>query len=370
MAPLGEVFYLKEDFWPLNTALYVRDFKGNHPRFIHYVLHYSLRRLKLSEHNAASLLPGVNRHALHQLVVSLPPLPIQRTIAGILAAYDELIEKNTRRIANLEERARLLYNAWFVTFRFPGHAHVRLVESEAGRVPEGWEVVKLGEIAQELRRTVHPASVDPETPYVGLEHLPRRSIALTEWGTAQSVQSPKLWFEKGAILFGKIRPNLHKVCIAPFRGICSSDTIVIVSKQEEYQALVLYHVSGEDFVGFASRTANGTNMPRACWEVLATRPLALPPQPVLAPFKELVKSAVEEIANGLLRNAILRQTRDRLLPGLVSGEIDASGWRAEEAPEMAWVLARRAGPLRRVAEAAGPVEPVGDEGMAWESLWE
>ncbi len=367
---LGDVFYVKEDFWPLNTALYVRDFKGNHPRFIHYLLHYYLGMLNLSQHNAASVLPGVNRNALHRLVVSLPPLPIQRTVAGILAAYDDLIENHTRRIANLEERARLLYDEWFVKFRFPGHERVRLVESAVGMVPEGWEVVKLGEIAQELRRTVHPASVDPETPYVGLEHLPRRSIALTEWGTARSVQSTKLWFEKGEILFGKIRPNLHKVCVAPFRGICSSDTIVIVSKQKEYQSLILYYVSGEDFVAFASRTAQGTNMPRASWEVLATRPLALPPQPVLAPFNEFVKSAVEEIANGLLRNAILRQTRDRLLPGLVAGEIDVAGWSAGEAREMASVLARGAGSLRRVAEAAGPVEPVGDEGMGWDSLWE
>src|SRR5581483_6787149 len=156
---LGGVFYLKEDFWPLNTSLYVRDFKGNDPLFISYFL----RTLNLAHQNAAGAVPGVNRNALHMLAVKVPSLPIQRQIASILSAYDTLIENNTRRIANLEERARLLYEEWFVKFRFPGHEGVKLMESELGMVPQGWAVVKLGDIAQELRRSVNPDSVDPET---------------------------------------------------------------------------------------------------------------------------------------------------------------------------------------------------------------
>ena len=78
---------------------------------------------------------------------NLPPLPIQRKIAAILSAYDDLIEVNTRRIAILEEMARGLYREWFVRFRFPGHEGVRMVESAVGLVPEGWEVKALGDIA-------------------------------------------------------------------------------------------------------------------------------------------------------------------------------------------------------------------------------
>ena len=138
---LGEVFYIKEDFWPLNTTLYVRDFKGNDPLF----LSYFLRTLNLAHQNAAGAVPGLNRNFLYLLPVTIPPLPTQRKIAAILSAYDDLIENNTRRIAILEEMAQLLYREWFVHFRFPGHEKKRMVESALGMIPEGWKVVKVGD---------------------------------------------------------------------------------------------------------------------------------------------------------------------------------------------------------------------------------
>jgi len=204
---LGEVFYIEEDYWPLNTTLYVRDFKGNDPRFLSYFLH----TLNLEQQNTAGAVPGLNRNALHLLPVSIPPLSTQQKIAAILSAYDDLIENNKRRIAILEAMAQSLYREWFVHFRFPGHEKKSMVESALGMIPEGWEVVRLGDIAQEVRRSVNPEAIDPETPYFGLEHLPRKSIALADWGTAKEVQSTKLAFKKGEILFGKIRPYFHKV---------------------------------------------------------------------------------------------------------------------------------------------------------------
>jgi len=253
---------------------------------------------------------------------TLPPLPIQRKIAAILSAYDDLIENNTRRIAILEEMAQSLYREWFVHFRFPGHEKNGMVKSALGLIPEGWEVVKLGDIAQEIRRSINPESIEPETPYFGLEHLPRKSIALSEWGTAKEVQSTKLVFKKGEILFGKIRPYFHKVGVAPLDGVCSTDTIVIVPRTDEYFALVLCCVSSDDFVNYATQTSQGTKMPRANWEVLVKYPIALPPQPVLYRFNGLVKEVVLQIQNLIFRTRNLRKTRDLLLPKLISGEVD------------------------------------------------
>jgi type I restriction enzyme S subunit len=318
---LGEVFYIEEDFWPLNTTLYVRDFKGNDPRF----LSYFLRTLNLEHQNTAGAVPGLNRNALHLLPVCIPSLPIQRKIAAILSAYDDLIENNMRRIAILEEMAQSLYREWFVHFRFPGHEKKSMVESQSGMIPEGWEVVKLGDIAQEVRRSVNPESIDPETPYFGLEHLPRKSIALADWGTAREVQSTKLAFKKGEILFGKIRPYFHKVGVAPLDGVCSSDTIVIVPQAEKYFAIVLGCVSSEDFVNYATRTSQGTKMPRANWDVLVKYPIALPPQTMLCRFDDHVKDIVMQIQSMVFRNRNLRSTRDLLLPKLISGEVDVEG---------------------------------------------
>jgi type I restriction enzyme S subunit len=259
-----------------------------------------------------------------EMVVSLPPLPTQRKIAAILSAYDDLIENNTRRIAILEEMAQALYREWFVLFRFPGHEKNTLVESPLGPIPAGWEVMKLRDIAQEMRRGINPETIDPETPYFGLEHLPRKSIALSDWGTASEVQSTKLAFKKGEILFGKIRPYFHKVGVAPLDGVCSTDAIVIVPLAEEYYGLLLGCVSSEDFVSHATQTSQGTKMPRADWDVLKQYPVVLPPSDVLARFNSFVKDIVDNIHNLIFRNRYLRQTRDLLLPKLISGELDVS----------------------------------------------
>ena len=103
---LGEVFYIEQDFWPLNTTLYVRDFKGNNPKFISCFL----QTLNLAHQNAAGAVPGLNRNALHLLPVRKPPVATQCKIASILSNYDRLIENNTRRIKILSEMARSLYD--------------------------------------------------------------------------------------------------------------------------------------------------------------------------------------------------------------------------------------------------------------------
>ncbi|MCB1089745.1 MAG: restriction endonuclease subunit S, partial [Verrucomicrobiae bacterium] len=137
---IGEVFFSDEPYWPLNTALYVVDFKGNDPKFSAYLLRNTLKNYKSEK----AAVPGVDRNVLHLLKVRAPSLSIQHRIVSILATYDDLIETNRRRIALLEEAARLLYREWFVHFRFPGHEHVPLTEG----LPEGWERRTFGEIAE------------------------------------------------------------------------------------------------------------------------------------------------------------------------------------------------------------------------------
>src|SRR5439155_959923 len=135
---------------------------------------------------------NLNQGILERLQVPVPPMPVQDRIASILSAYDDLIENNTRRIKILEEMAQMLYREWFVNFRFPGHESVRMVESGLGSIPEGWAPTRLGDLCSEARRGVHPSEVDPDTPYIGLEHLPRKCVALGEWGRAGDVGSTKL----------------------------------------------------------------------------------------------------------------------------------------------------------------------------------
>ena len=135
---LGEVFYVQGRYWPLNTSLYVKDFKGNHPLFISYYL----RTVLSANFNAAGAVPGVNRNVLHKLEVP-KPVGNQKLIAAILSAYDDLIEANNRRIALLENLAEEIYREWFVRLRFTGHQHTRFIKGISGN----WVVRKFDEFA-------------------------------------------------------------------------------------------------------------------------------------------------------------------------------------------------------------------------------
>ena len=279
--------------------------------------------------------PTISLANINKFSIPWPSPSIQGKIASILSAYDDLIENNTRRIKILEEMAQMIYREWFVNFRFPGHENVKLVESELGPIPEGWIPTRLGDLCSEKRRGVHPNDLDPNTPYIGLEHLPRKSIALGEWGRAGDVGSTKLRFNRGEILFGKIRPYFHKVGVAPVDGVASSDAIVIVPSEAVHFGAVVCCVSSEDFVLHATQTSQGTKMPRANWDVLTKYPLPIPDAPLLEQFNGAIRPIVDLLQNLVFRNRNLRATRDLLLPKLISGEIpvDATDEQAAELME-------------------------------------
>jgi type I restriction enzyme S subunit len=258
---------------------------------------------------------------LKEMPVEIPPLSVQRRVAGILSAYDELIENNQRRICILEDMARNLYREWFVHFRYPGHESVPLADSPLGQIPQGWEVKKLGDIAEDMRRNIPKGQLDEPQPYVGLEHIPRRSLALDSWETASELGSNKLAFRKGEVLFGKIRPYFHKVSIAPFAGLCSADTIVIRARLPENYAIVVCCVSSDEFVAHATATSNGSKMPRANWSVLEKFPVAIPVLAVARQFSAVVEPAIQQMQALIFQTANLRRTRDLLLPRLLSGQV-------------------------------------------------
>ena len=313
----GAVVYCPDRFWASDNTLVAYPLTDQiDTRFLYYLL----LEAKLGQHAGGAAQPLVTQTVLKQVEVSVPDLATQRKIAGILSAYDDLIENNLRRIKILEEMAQSLYRAWFVDFRFPGHESTKFVDSELGQIPKGWEIKKLGELAEQMRRGVPKGELDGPIRYVGLEHIPRQSLALDAWEETTELGSNKLTFEHGEVLFGKIRPYFHKVSVAPFGGICSADTIVIRSKKREYHALVTACVFTEAFVAHATATSNGSKMPRTDWKVLKDYPHVLPPKELLARFTALFENAVAQQQNLVSRNQTLRRTRDLLLPKLLAAD--------------------------------------------------
>ena len=203
--------------------------------------------------------PAFNPSLIENTVIDPPSIATQKKIAAILSAYDELIENNQRRIALLEKIAEEIFREWFVRLCFPGYEKVKFVKG----VPQGWEVQTLSSFASEIKKGVKKKNLSDDEKYIGLEHIPRRSISIKEWATADTVDSDKLLFQEGDILFCKIRPYLHKVALSHVTGACSSDAIVIRPKSKIYEGYLLFTVFSDTFVELATVASKGTKMPRA-----------------------------------------------------------------------------------------------------------
>ena len=273
-----------------------------------------------------------------QYEISLPSLSEQRRIAHILEMLDDKIELNRQMNETLEAMARAIFKSWFVDFnpvrakregrepvgmdadtavRFPS----AFQDSPLGKIPEGWDVGTLGEIAQNVRRSVKFNEIDSEDVYIGLEHMPKRNVALFEWQTADGISSNKFRFRKGEILFGKLRPYFHKVGVAPIDGVCSTDILVIQPIESDWFGIVLGLVSCDEFVAYTDAHSTGTRMPRTNWRDMSRYEFALPQPNVAEKYAELIQPLIERIIENIHQSHTLSQIRDTLLPTLLSGEI-------------------------------------------------
>jgi len=335
------VHFSPEPFFVIDTAYYVKPKSDLDMRWLYYaIIHH-----KLGEIDDGSPIPSTTRAAVYVRDVEVPPLPEQRAIAATLGALDDKIELNRKMNATLEAMARALFRDWFVDFG-PTRARMALSASGAKTAsepraptlspdiwslfpdrlddegkPEGWEVGTLGAVATARNEGIDPSAISPDTPYIGLEHMPRGSIALTDWEGAGKVSSNKATFAAGDFLFGKLRPYFHKVGVAPVSGICSTDIVVVRPNGAVWSGFVIACISDDDFVAYTDKTSTGTKMPRTSWSIMAKYPVALPPANLAEAFNATVAPILDRIRANIHESRTLAQTRDLLLPRLMSGEL-------------------------------------------------
>ena len=309
------------------------------PIFVFYFLRSDAGQHQLLANTAQTGVPAIASptKAVKGIRVPLPPLAEQRAIASILGTLDDKIELNRRMNETLEAMARAIFKSWFVDFD-PVRAKTEgrdtglppeidalfpdgFEDSELGEIPRAWQVGVLGEVADHPRRGVHPGEIEATTPYIALEHMPRRSIALSEWETAKGLQSGKFRFSRGDVLFGKLRPYFHKVGVAPVDGVCSTDIVVITSRIVDWFGFVLGHVSSDAFVQYTDAGSTGTKMPRTSWTNMARYPVVLPPKRLAAVFTDVTRPMIERILASIHESRTLAAVRDALLPKLMSGEL-------------------------------------------------
>ena len=307
------------------------------PRYLYLFVRSALFHSQVSALRTGSAQPQLPIRDINRVEIPIPPPGEQRAIAHILGTLDDKIELNRPMNETLEAMARALFKSWFVDFDpvrakaegrdtgLPRHLADlfpdSFEDSELGEIPRGWRVGTLGEVAEHPRRGVSPEEIDPSTPYIALEHMPRRCIALSEWGTADGLESNKFEFKVGEILFGKLRPYFHKVGVAPVAGVCSTDIVVVVPRTEKWRGFVLGHVSSDSFVEHTNAGATGTKMPRTSWGEMERYSIVVPDEQVAKAFSEYAGKSVARIIASIHQSHALAALRDTLLPKLISGAL-------------------------------------------------
>jgi type I restriction enzyme S subunit len=324
---LGEVFYVEQDYWPLNTALYVRDFKGNHPRFIAYFLRNTLRGTQSDK----AAVPGVNRNDLHELSVRVPKQEsIQKRVADTLAAYDDLIENNRRRMTLLEEAARLLYREWFVRLRFPGYERVRVNNG----VPDRWDRSTVADACESLEDGDWIESKDQG----GADY---RLLQVSNVGINEFVETGNFRYiteetfgrlhcrevRPGQILVSRMPKPIGRgwlVTAMPWKMVTAVDVAIVTAKEGYTDPFFLvHHLNSPTSIEQAERRAVGATRPRIARRELAALPIVVPPIGIQRRFRELAEPINTLRANLYWQNVKLHAARDLLLPRLMSGEIEA-----------------------------------------------
>jgi type I restriction enzyme S subunit len=334
---VGETYLIKEEpnFAIKNIGLFKSKGEAE-GRWLYYYLRSPDAQQRIHELSRGTTQQYIPLGALREFPVLVPhDHDEMRAIAYILGTLDDKIDLNRRMNETLEAIMRALFKSWFVDFD-PVHAkaenrdpglplHLAVLfpdsfeDSELGEIPKGWNVGTLGEVAENPRRGLQPTEIESSTPYIGLEHMPRRSIALSEWGYGDALESNKFQFKQGEILFGKLRPYFHKVGVAPVDGVCSTDILVLIPTEPGWFSFVLGHVSSTDFVEHTNAGSTGTKMPRTNWQEMAQYKVVLVPKSISVGLDEMTRPLVARIIASIHQSRTLAALRETLLPKLISG---------------------------------------------------
>jgi type I restriction enzyme S subunit len=289
------------------------DERKVYPLFLYY--YFTTEKAVHDMHSLAfsAGVPHINLGILRDFKVSLPDLPTQRKIAGILSAYDDLIENNLRRIKILEEMAQSLYREWFVHFRFPGHESAKFVDSSLGQIPKGWELKKLGQVAKIVmglspKGDTYNDQGDGMPLVNGPVEFSERFTKRIKWTT-----SPTKTCKAGDLVVcvrgsttGKNVKSDGEYCLG--RGVCSISS--------EHQSFVDQMFANE-LPTLLSMTS-GSTFPSWTGPVLQSHPVISPPKTLVAEFDRMALPMSDTIQSLAFKNDNLRRTRDLLLPKLLS----------------------------------------------------
>jgi type I restriction enzyme S subunit len=331
-APVGNVAMIPKGLQPClgqRTLLIRCDKSKVDPRYLVYLLIGPDVQATIQGMTNGVTVPHLNMEDIRTLPLpDLPPLCTQRKIAAILSAYDDLIENNTRRIKILKEMAQAIYREWFVHFRFPGHEGVKMVETELGLVPEGWEVIDLHDTVAYINRGVSP-KYDKLSGQIVIN---QKCIRDNKLNLEQARRHSTHYGKEKAVKFGDVLINstgigtLGRVAqVYQDLEDCTVDSHITIARPNDYVQVDYFGMYLISLQSYFDRMGTGaTGQTELSRQAISDARFLLPPMPIQTDYGLIVSPMRKASINFQERNAVLSRTRDLLLPKLVSGELDVS----------------------------------------------
>lgn len=256
-------------------------------------------------------MPRGDKTSIMNYPIKLPPLPTQQKIAAILSSLDDKIELNNKININLEQQAGALFKNRFVDF-----------EPFGGKMAEGWKVGKLSDVLRLKKNPIQPGE-DTSLPYLPIDLIPIKSLAIREVRPNEEALSSLLRFEENDILIGAMRVYFHRVAIAPFDGITRTTCFVLEPFNPKYFAYAAITCNQDLAIDYAQKTSKGSTMPYAVWEGgLGDFEIPIPDEVTAEKFNNIVEPFLEQIKKSYFENKNLQELRESLLPKLMNGEIE------------------------------------------------
>lgn len=307
---IGEVFYAAEDFWPLNTTLFVEDFHGNDAEFIYYFL----KTLEWSKFTSASAVPGINRNTVHKETVSLPDIETQRRIASTLSMLDEKIKTNTEINDNLEQQAQSYFQELFVDNASPEWTTGTI--SDLGTVVGGSTPSKS---KPEYYTESGIAWITPKDLSINKsKFVSHGENDITELGLKNSSAAI---MPEGTVLFSSRAP-IGYIAIAAGEVTTNQGFKSVVPKPEIGTPFVYFFL--KNTLPVIEGMASGSTFKEVSGSTMKNVPAVIPDAETLAKFSDFCAPIFEQQRTLEEQNQSLAKLRDSLLPKLMSGEIDVS----------------------------------------------
>ena len=298
----------------------VRVHDGLDYRYLYYWFLWAGRRGALDQYFTGATIKHMPGQKLKEVVIDKPSIEIQRRIADILSAYDNLIENNQKQIKLLEEAAQRLYKEWFVDLRFPRHETTPVVDG----VPEGWEQRNLGEMASILRRGIYPKYDDNGKYLVISQKCIRQSIMdIGEARRESKEYAPELNLQdKDTVICSTGTGTLGRVGqVFGAYPDTTFDSHVTLVRTEQYQNFFYQAIKHQqDFLMSMGR--GSTNQQELYRGVIENLRILTPTQEILNKAESLFSTIHDKITALNSQIGLLVEARDRLLPKLMSGEVE------------------------------------------------